>query len=230
MAVGHVQNWTGVSSATGSATITGTAVTAGNWMVAAVRYVSGQSVDVVPSPFTSAFSRNNAPDGSTVLEVFIGKAVGGETSFEFGDSGTNMSVALTELSAILATAPTDVSASSESVAAAGCSTGVTAATAQADSMALAFFCTSGGNVTSPSCADANGGAAYTLGSFAIVGAIHLYIAYKVLAATSTQEGTWSWTTARVSASGILVLKGLAPGGGGGGGVNGSAQWTEQRRR
>ena len=219
MAVAHVQNWTGVYSTSGSATISGTAVTAGNWLVAGVRYASGGSVDVVPSPFTSVFSRDNSPSGATVLEVFIGKAVGGETSFEFGDSGAAMAVVLGEFTNILATSPTDVSASSEAGSATSATTGTTAETAQADALAVAFMVSSGGIFSSPSCATD-----FTLGSTAT--GLRAAMAWKILSATGTQAGTWSWTTSAVTATGILVLKGLAASGGG----NGSAQWTEQRRR
>ena len=206
MAVGHVQDWTGISSVTGTGTITGTAVTAGNWMVAATRVVSGATV-TPPSPFTSVLSIDNAPSGSTVLEVFIGKAVGGETSFAFVETGTTIKVVLTELSAILATSPLDVSASAETGSATTCSTGTTAATAQADSMAIAFVANSGGAFSAVSCATD-----FTLGAEATVGAINLLLAWKVLSATGTQAGTWSWTTARPTGSAIIVLKGLAAGG------------------
>lgn len=233
MAVGHVQNWTGVASTTGTGTITGTAVTAGNWMVAATRVGTGQTV-TPPSPFTSVLSIDNSPGGTTVLEVFIGKAVGGETSFAFTETGTSMRVVLTEFSSILADSPLNVSALAETTSNTTCVTGTTGASAQADSMAIAFLATSGGSITAPSCSYQLDGSttapAFTLGAEATVGAIGLLLAWRVLSAIGTHAGTWSWTTARPTGSAIIVLKGLAPGGGGGGGVNGSAQWTEQERR
>lgn len=198
MAVAFVRNWTAVIDTATPATISGTALTAGNWAVAVTRS-SNVATITPPSPFTSVLSK---VQGGGKLEVFIGKAVGGETSFDFGfDAGAACSVSLTEFTNILAESPVNVSASNGGTGVESLATGTTGTTAQADSMAVACAAWVG-TVTSPSCTTD-----FTLGSYTATA--HAGIAYKVLSATGTQDGTWSWTGARDAATAIIVLKGLA---------------------
>lgn len=200
MAVAFVQNWTGVGETDGSTAISGTALTAGNWAVVSAKVVLGATI-TPPSPFTSVLSVSNA---SRTLEVFIGKSVGGETSFTFTETGTDLDIALSEFTNIAASSPVDVTASTTTANGTSCGTGTTAATSMDDEMAIALVAWNG-SVTSPSCATG-----FTLGSKAInAGPIRTALAYKVLSATGTQTGTWSWTTSRTSCSAIITLKGLS---------------------
>lgn len=201
MAVAFVQDWTAVIDAATPATISGTALTAGNWAVAVTRSANTATI-TPPSPFTSVLSKIQS---GVKVEVFVGLAVGGETSFDFGyDAGASASVSLTEFTNILAASPVDVSASAGANGVTSQVTGTTGTTAQADSMAVACIAWAA-TVTSPSCATG-----FTLGSYSA--SAMSGIAYKVLSATGTQNGTWSWTTARDTAAAIIVLKGLVPSG------------------
>lgn len=221
MAVGWVQDWTGVTAASGDLAITGAALTAGNYIVFAVQNTG--AADVISINGVAETAVLSVDQGATQLSVFIFKAVGGETSFTFTGNSANIWIVASEFSGIQSDQATavDGSASTSNTSATTASTGTaTVGDRPADSMAVAFLAIAG-NTSAHSCADASasGGANYTLGSNATAGAIRLILAWKVLAVAEDEVGTWSWTTARSSCGAIIVLEGIASGGGG------TALWT-----
>ena len=207
MGANHVQNWTGVAvSSTSPVVLSGTAITIGNWVVAGIRVPSGTTI-TPPSPFVLVTTEDN---GTSKLETFAGKATAADTSYSFSHDNVAATAklgVLSEFVSILDGAAVDVFADTQTASGTSCSTGTTGTTAQADEMAIAFVTFPGGAVTGTACATG-----FTLGAEATSGSIRLQLAWKVLTATGTQAGSWSWTTSRTSISAIFTLKGLAAGG------------------
>lgn len=195
--------------------------TAGNFVALVINNDNGDTASPAtgmspPAGWSDAISPNGAAGGGMfkpVAAIFYKENIAGGT-----ESGTVTVPAssycmatIVEFSGVAASSSLDVTASSSASAVTSGNTGTTAATALADSVAIVVGGAEDGTgaVTNYSTPATTGYTTIYNSSSAAVHAAGDH-SYKILSATGTQSGAWTWTTSAVFAAVIAVFKGVAP--------------------
>lgn len=214
-AIAHVQTQNNWATAVTSVGVTAT-VTAGNLAIVHIiieRETTPGSHTLTTNQSDSCTNHIDYDPGNSrpVIEQWsCHNLVGGSTTFTFslggGAGARDLLIFLTEVSGMATSSEFDVSATNECLTATTCASGTTAATAQADELAMTALgipssrtITPDGAYTTPTNGDKSTSCGSACGS----------VSYKILAATGTQSATWTLDSSNTMETAIGTYKGAA---------------------
>lgn len=194
-----------------------TGVTIGNLVVALMAQSNPVNTNAIPTP--AGFSVAEAPVATSALSYKPSPAIfykiataTTETASSTPASGSYAAGILAEFSGIDPT-PLDVHTNNNGTASTSGNTGTTGTTAVADSLVIAVGHAEDavGNTSNFSSPASSG---YTSLATTSNNAVHIAWdgSYKILVATGTQSGAWTWTTSSAYNNAIAVFKGTGGGG------------------